>query len=104
MPAAAPAMSSSQPAAVVATAVTTSARRGGVAVQVGSFRKQQDAEGLIQRLRKKGYPGMVQEVALPGSGTWYRAMVGPYADRRAAEPVAQRLRSEEKMAVLVKQL
>ncbi|NLC71066.1 MAG: hypothetical protein GX751_06890 [Desulfuromonadaceae bacterium] len=106
---AAPVPSVSSPAPVSAPApisvsAMTSPVPGKVAVQVGSFRKQQDAEALIQRLRKKGFPGVVVEVELPGKGVWFRAMVGPYEDRGAAAPVAQRLRKEEKMDVLIKQL
>lgn len=78
--------------------------RGELAVQVASFRKKGDAEGLIQRLGRKGFPGFVMEVDLQGKGIWYRAMVGPFGDREAASTVAQRLKTEEKMAVLIKQM
>jgi len=89
------------PASTVAVA---SPATGGVGVQVGSFRREQDAQAVVQRLQKKGFPAMVVKADLAGKGIWYRAMVGPYADRGAAAAVVQKLRKEEKMEAFVKTL
>jgi cell division protein FtsN len=101
------AVSSPAPAAApapVSPSTVAAPAAGGVVVQVGAFRKKQDAETLIQRLRKKGYVGTVMDADVAGKGVWYRAMVGPYKNREAAASAAQRLQREEKVAVLVRQL
>lgn len=73
----------------------------GFTVQVGSFRKAEDADRLQQRLSQKGYAARVRRISLPGKGLWHRVRVGSFGDRSEANQLAQRLRSQEKMTVLV---
>jgi cell division protein FtsN len=38
---------------------------------------------------------------MPGKGIWYRVRVGHFADRAAADRVAQRLVSQERLSVMI---
>jgi cell division protein FtsN len=70
-------------------------------VQVGSFRRANDAQRLQQRLAQKGYAARLLSITLPGNGLWHRVRVGTFSDRVEADRMAQRLRSQENMTVLV---
>jgi cell division protein FtsN len=70
-------------------------------VQVGSFRVAEQAETLRQRLVRKGYDARVRLSMVPGQGAWYRVRVGQFSTRVAAEGVAQRLHSQERIPVMV---
>ena len=59
-------------------------------MQLGSFSRRENAEGLAKSLRGKGYRAFVSEFR--GSGkVLYRVRVGPEQDRNRADQVAARL-------------
>jgi cell division protein FtsN len=64
------------------TAKTEKAKKPSVEkvyfVQIASFREQATAEGLKDRLSKKGYTVQVIPVQLEGMGLWYRVRLGGY--------------------------
>jgi len=61
----------------------------GFAVQIGSFANRANAEGLVAKLGKGGFPAFISPT---GSGRkLYRVRVGPVADRAAALQLAARL-------------
>ncbi|MEX0730884.1 MAG: SPOR domain-containing protein [Aquisalimonadaceae bacterium] len=68
-----------------------SAELASFAVQVGSFRNQDNAMGLRNRLRDQGFSAFVEE-ATAGGNPIYRLRVGPVVDRAEAEELARRLR------------
>jgi len=77
------------PDAPVATA-TTPASGGGYAVQVTSQRSEAEAQAAFRSLKAK-YPGqlgsrepIIRRADLGDKGTYYRAMVGPFASAEAA--------------------
>ncbi|ETW99815.1 MAG: hypothetical protein ETSY1_13575 [Candidatus Entotheonella factor] len=70
-------------------------------VQVGSFRKVEQAYRLQDQLIKKGYQARIGLSIVEGKGAWYRVRVGRYADRGTANKTAQRLQNREKIDVLV---
>lgn len=70
-------------------------------VQVGSFRKDIDAQRLLQQLGQKGYTARLLSITLPDKGLWHRVRIGTFAERAAADEMAQRLRREENLTVLV---
>jgi cell division protein FtsN len=70
-------------------------------VQVGSFRAREEAERLRHRLTQKGYPVLVLPSVVVGQGIWYRARVGSFPDRAAADRAAQRLAAQERVSVMV---
>jgi cell division septation protein DedD len=67
-----------------ATALPTS----GYFVQVAAVSKQDDAEALVDALKKKEYPAFV---ASPTSDKLFRVQLGPFAEVKEAEAMRTRL-------------
>src|SRR5271157_412733 len=68
-----------------ATALPT----GGYLVQVAAVTKQEDADALVDALKKKDYPAFV--AAQPANDKFFRVQVGPYSDIKDAEAMRTRL-------------
>lgn len=81
--------SSAQPAAATAAPPQDDARSAYV-VQVGSFRKFEDADRTKANLALSGLEAFIQKVTVEGRGDFYRVRVGPF-DRYAT---AERTTSE----------
>jgi len=73
---------------------------GGYFVQVAAVSKQDDAEALVDALKKKQYPAFVAS----GSGTdkLFRVQLGPFADVKDAETQRTRLISDGYNPILKK--
>jgi cell division septation protein DedD len=73
---------------------------GGYFVQVAAVSKQDDAEALVDALKKKQYPAFVAS----GSGTdkLFRVQLGPFADIKDAEAQRTRLISDGYNPILKK--
>lgn len=50
-------------------------------LQVGSFRRLEDADRLKARLALMGLQSSIQTVSIDGTETWHRVRVGPFAGR-----------------------
>jgi len=74
---------------------------GQYSIMVGAFKVEQNARDLQNTLQKKGYPVLSYLIDLPGKGSWYRVIVGNYADVKEARKVASTLKSEEKIPALI---
>ena len=79
-----------------ATAAATSKppAPGTFTIQVGAFKDKETAEGVVARLKKKGFAAFV--VAPDGSDSLFNVRVGSYTARTDAERVQTKLRDEEK--------
>ena len=66
---------------------------GGWTVQLGSFRKSENALALRERLQARGYPAFV-ESGSSAQGAVSRVFVGPMPDRGQAQDSAAKLRRE----------
>ncbi len=64
------------------------------AVQVASFRKQEDAERLRAKLEKAQTPAFLRRVDLGAQGIWWRVYAGPFAARALAEKAREHLYRE----------
>jgi len=64
-------------------------------VQIASFREQETAEALRDRLAKKGYKIEVIPVQLEEMGLWYRVRLGGYASLKEAEAAQKKVSFEE---------
>jgi DedD protein len=73
--------------------VATPPQPGTWVLQVHALRDAKVANGIVQRLSKKGYPAYLAASGAPTS--MYRVLVGRYKDRAEAERVAERLKKEE---------
>jgi DedD protein len=69
-------------------------------VQVGSFGQEMNASGLSTRLQSAGYDTRLQKIEI-GKGYAYRVLVGPASSRRAAEKLADQLKSGQQLAGMV---
>ncbi len=80
--------------------VTKSGDARAWAVQVGSFSNPDNALGLRDKLRKKGYSAFVEKVSTK-KGEVYRVRVGPEVRRSKAETLQKELQSKLKLEGLV---
>ena len=70
-----------------------SATKGDWSVQVSATRDPRTADGVLRRLKAKGYDAFVLKVRLRGE-TFYRVRVGHYVSLEEAQVVVSRLRRE----------
>ena len=76
----------SKPATDAATAAASSA---GYYVQVAAVSRQEDAESLVEALKKKQYPAF--SANNPAADKFYHVQVGPYPELKDAEAMRARL-------------
>ena len=76
----------SKPATDAATAAPSSA---GYYVQVAAVSRQEDAESLVEALKKKQYPAF--SANNPTADKFYHVQVGPYPELKDAEAMRARL-------------
>ncbi len=69
----------------------------GYAVQVAALRDQTQAEAIVERLSRRGYPAYVLGPTPGSPAQIYRVRVGSYLDRQKAQEVVRRLETEEKL-------
>jgi DedD protein len=62
---------------------------GGYLVQVAAVSRQEDAEALVEALKKKQYPAF--SVNTPATDKFFHVQVGPYAELKDAEAMRARL-------------
>lgn len=70
-------------------------------VQVASIRDPKDADRLVDRLKKQGYPAYRSIGLIPDKGIWYRVRVGYFKDRTEADSTLKRLKKEKIEAIVV---
>jgi SPOR domain len=86
------------PAAIAPTARASHAT-GGYAVQVSSQRSEADAQAAFRSLQAKypnqlgGRQALIHKVELGAKGTYYRAMVGPFATQAEASALCSGLKA-----------
>lgn len=69
-------------------------------VRVGSFASAENANGLRDQLRSKGFPAFVDEVSVEGR-TLSRVQVGPETERTRGDALRDRLKQELKLDGIV---
>jgi DedD protein len=80
--------------------VTTIPTAGGYFVQIAAVSKQDDAEALVDALKKKQYPAFVANGS--GADKLFRVQLGPFADIKDAEAQRTRLISDGYNPILKK--
>ena len=65
---------------------------GGYFVQVAAVSRREDAEALVEALKKKQYPAFIANN--PATDKFYHVQVGPYAELKDAEAMRNRLVSD----------
>ncbi len=71
-------------------------------LQVGSFKKQTDADNLKAKLALQGFEAIVQTANLPDKGTWHRVRVGPLNNIKTINKVRSDLTANNFNADLIK--
>ncbi len=77
--------------AAPASSTSASSTTGSFYVQVAAVTRQEDAEALVEALKKKQYPAFANNAS---ADKYYRVQVGPYADFKDAEAMRARLVSD----------
>jgi len=72
-------------------AAPPAATSGAFAVQLGTFKERDNADGLVRDMTAKGFNAFVAPITISGHEL-YRVRVGPTRDRAAAEVLAAQLR------------
>ena len=80
------------PSTAAGDAATAAPAGGGYYVQVAAVSRQEDAESLVEALKKKQYPAFSANNA--SADKFYHVQVGPYADLKDAEAMRARLISD----------
>src|SRR5262245_30173153 len=91
-PAAAPSASLPAPPSATAAAWT---------VQVGAFKRRQQADEVQKRLTEAGFPAVLSPVTLDDGQSRYRVRVGGARSRGEAEQLAQQVRARLPLTTLV---
>ena len=84
----------------VSPKVAKPSNSAGYILQVGSFRKYQEADSLKAKLALMGVESNIQKVRV-NNGTWHRVRVGPYRDREQLSRIRDRLRNNNVNAMLL---
>jgi cell division septation protein DedD len=70
-------------------------------IQVASMRDSRDADKLVNKLKKEGFPAYRSIGKIPGKGIWYRVRVGYFNNRTEGGHMLKQLKKEKLKAVIV---
>jgi cell division protein FtsN len=94
-------MSGKKPETATAANSGKPAPASGYILQAGSFKNEAEADKRRASILMLGLPVKVQKA--PGSEAWYRVLVGPFADKKAAQEALTTLKSSGVEALPPKQ-
>jgi len=63
-------------------------------IQAASLKDRQEAQELVDKLKKKGYPAYKTIGMVPEKGVWFRVRVGQYGSREEAVGTIKRLKKD----------
>jgi SPOR domain len=84
------------PAAASADSGAVAGAAGDLVIQVFSSADREQADRVRSNLADAGFQAFLSPLAKNGQ-TMYRVRIGPFATRAAAEPVAEKVRKEQKL-------
>jgi DedD protein len=70
---------------------------GGFQLQVASFKDQNEADKLVDDLRRRGHRAFRQAAYVPGRGLWHRVRIGPFKNRFEANRYKGEFERNERM-------
>ncbi len=82
------------PAPKPVTSKPAAVASGSYLVQVAAVKQRQGAEGLRDRMKKKGYAAFVESADLGAKGTWYRVYAGPFGSKTDADQAVRSLKAD----------
>lgn len=71
-------------------------------IQVGSYGQEANAMAMWNKLRKQGFPVLMETVHLPEKGTLYRLKVGPELDHKRASAMKAKLEKQNNLKTLLR--
>jgi DedD protein len=84
------------------TAVARTNAAGPVyTIQAASVKDPKDADRLVQKLKKSGYPAYRAIGKIPGKGIWFRVRIGEYKSKSEAQSVMKKLEKDGLKPILV---
>ena len=81
-------------AAESAPAADTESESVSLTVQAASLKNPEDADRLVSRLKKNGYPAYKTIAVVPQQGIWFRVRVGWFSSRQEADNTLQQLKKD----------
>ncbi len=85
----------------VAAVKQTSSTGPVYTIQAASLKNAKDADQLIQKLKKSGYPAYRAIGKVPGKGIWFRVRIGEYKSKSEALGVMKKLNKDGLKPILV---
>jgi len=70
-------------------------------IQVASLKNSKNADEMVARLKKKGYPAYRISSNIPAKGLWHRVRIGYFKDKTEAGNTLDKLKKEKFKAFLV---
>ena len=70
-------------------------------IQVASLKDSKDADEMVARLKKKGYPAYRISSNIPEKGIWHRVRIGYFKDKAEAGSTLNKLKKEKYGPILV---
>lgn len=70
-------------------------------VQVASFRDEERARKLAERLKGRGYPAKVVSKVIMNRGVWHRVLMGPFGNKTEANEKVAAIKKSEKLRPIV---
>ena len=84
------------------TAVARTNAAGPVyTIQAASVKDPKDADRLVQKLKKRGYPAYRAIGKIPGKGIWFRVRIGEYRSKSEALSMMDKLKKDGLKPILV---
>jgi len=70
-------------------------------IQAASVKDPKDADQLVQKLKKSGYPAYRAIGKIPGKGIWFRVRIGKYKSKSEALGIMKKLKKDGFKPILV---
>jgi cell division protein FtsN len=85
----------------VAAVVRTKSAGPVYTIQAASVKNAKDADRLVEKLQKGGYPAYRAIGKIPGKGIWFRVRIGEYRSKSEARNVMNKLKKDGMKPILV---
>jgi DedD protein len=85
----------------VAAVVRTNTAGPVYTIQAASVKDPKDADRLVQKLKKSGYPAYRAIGKIPGKGIWFRVRIGEYRSKSDALSTMNKLKKDGLKPILV---
>ena len=70
-------------------------------IQVASLKDPKNADNMVAKFKKRGYPAYRSIGKIPDKGIWYRVRVGYFKNRAETRDTIKRLKNEKIEAIIV---